>query len=339
MLSLFLMRTVGDKKVAVLGLSSLPLQDTKLTVLDRLLQETQTQADFIVILSNLSPEVNRTIAENYQNVSAILSHKTGETEKVGDVLLAYSGSNGETLGALLLNTDDPPGVSARQIALTEEVKDDTQIRELLQDFYKEVADNPHLQVGGERLFSDGALEQDTLSGYVGSQACATCHQKEFDQWAHTSHATAFNTLLTVGKQFYSECVSCHVTGFKYDTGYQIGNEESKHLAEVGCETCHGPGKQHIRTPLTTNIRGEVKNQVCMECHTPSHSPGFAEIVAHVMPEIDHSRNRAESQRDSGAADARTDETASGVVRDVVLSLWCTGRGRITSVHCEVWGCC
>ena len=282
-----LMKAVGNKKVAVLGLSSLFLQDTN--VLDRLLPEIQKQADFIVILSNLSAEMNRTIAENYQSVSAILSHGTGEPEEIGNVLLTYSGSNGETLGALLLNAGSPLGVSAQQIALTEEVEDDTHIRGLLQDFYKQVANDPQLQAGGERLFSDEPLEQHALSGYVGSQACATCHRKEFDQWAHTSHATAFNTLLTVGKQFYPECVSCHVTGFRYETGYQIGNEEKEQLADVGCETCHGPGKQHITTPLTTNIRGEVKNQVCMECHTPSHSPGFAQIVAHVMPEVDHSR--------------------------------------------------
>ena len=282
-----LTQNVGDKKVAVLGLSSLPLQDTN--VLDRLLPEIQKQADFIVILSNLAPEVNRTIAENYQRVSAILSHGTGEPEEIRNVLLTYSGSNGETLGALLLNTDDTPGVSAQQIALTEEVEDDPQIRELLQNFYNQVANDPQLQAGGERLFSDEPLEQDALSSYVGSQACATCHQKEFDQWAHTSHATAFNTLLTVGKQFYPECVSCHVTGFRYETGYQIGSAEKEQLADVGCETCHGPGKQHITTPLTTNVRGEVKNQVCVECHTPSHSPGFAQIVEHVMPEVDHSR--------------------------------------------------
>ena len=284
------MRSVGDKKVAVLGLSSLGLSDTTLTALDLLLPEIQQQVDIIVILSNLPPEVNRTIAGNYQSLSAILSPGTGETEKVGNVLLAYSGANGETLGALLLNTDDTLSVSAQQIALTEDVEDDTQIRELLQDFYTQVANDPQLQAGGERLFSDEALEQDARSGYVGSQACATCHRQEFDQWAHTSHATALNTLLTVGKQFYPECVSCHVTGFGYETGYQIGNPEEKgHLADVGCETCHGPGKQHITTPLTTNIRGEVKNQVCLECHTPSHSPGFDEILEHVRLEVDHSR--------------------------------------------------
>ena len=283
------MRMVGDQKVAVLGLSSLMLENATPTVLDRFLPEIQKQVDIIVILSNLPPEVNRTIAGNYQSVSAILSPGTGETERIGKVILTYSGTNGETLGALLLNSEAPQGVSAQQIALTEDVEDDTQIRKLLQDFYKEVADNPHLQVGGERLFSDEALEQDARSGYVGSQACATCHRKEFDQWAHTSHATAFNTLLTVGKQFYSECVSCHVTGFRYETGYQIGNKEKEHLAEVSCETCHGPGKQHITTPLTTNIRGEVKNQVCLECHTPFHSPGFDEIIEYVRLEVDHSR--------------------------------------------------
>ncbi len=284
-----LMKTVGNKKVAVLGLSSLSLQDTNLTVLDRLLLELEQETDVIVILSNLPPAVNRTLAEKYPRVSAILSPGTGETENVGNVLLTYSGANGETLGALLLNTGDTPRVSAEHIALTEDVEDDPHIRELLQDFYTQVATDPQLQAGGERLFSDEALEQEAGSGYVGSQACATCHSKAFDQWSHTSHATAFNTLLTVGKQFYPECVSCHVTGFRYETGYQIGTKEKEHLADVGCETCHGPGKQHITTPLTTNIRGEVKQQVCMECHTPSHSPGFAQIVEYVMPEVDHSR--------------------------------------------------
>ena len=287
-------KAVSDKKIAVIGLSSLEnqlmsFQNLKLTFFDNLLPEIEKQVDFIVILSNLLPDVNRAIAENYQNISAILSHETGETEKIGNVLLAYSGFNGETLGVLLLSVDGVPHVSTQQIALTEEVEDDPQIRGLLQDFYKQVANDPDLQEGGKHLFSNEALEQNPLSGYVGSQACATCHQQEFNQWAHTSHATAFNTLLTVGKQFYPECISCHVTGFKYETGYQIGNQESEELIDVGCETCHGPGKQHINTPLTTNIRGQVRNAVCMECHTSSHSPGFSQIVEHVMPEVDHSR--------------------------------------------------
>lgn len=45
----------------------------------------------------------------------------------------------------------------------------------------------------------------------------------------------------------------------------------------------------MTTPLTTNVRGAVENQVCLECHTPTHSPGFDQIIEYVMREVDHSR--------------------------------------------------
>jgi len=93
----------------------------------------------------------------------------------------------------------------------------------------------------------------------------------------------------VGREYYPECVTCHVTGSGYESGYQIGTSERAHLVDVGCETCHGPGKQHVYTPLPENIRGQVPEKVCMECHTPEHSPGFDQLVAQVMPEVDHSR--------------------------------------------------
>ncbi len=302
----FLLKTVGGKTVALIGLSgleepSLPLWKTKpaFDVLDRLLPQVQSQvedsrsktgADFVVILSNLSKEQNREIASKYPNLSAILSSETGEAEQVGSVLLAYSSARGKTLGALTLShAGEGANVSAQQIALTEEVADDPDIRKLLTDFYEQVANTPHLQAGGKPLFFDEPLEREAQNVYVGSQACKECHQKEFEQWSHTSHAATFNTLLTVGRHFYPDCVSCHVTGFGYSSGYQIGNSERKQLAEVGCETCHGPGKGHTYTPLKTNIRGRVEARICMECHTPEHSPGFNEIVQKVMPEVDHSR--------------------------------------------------
>ena len=67
------------------------------------------------------------------------------------------------------------------------------------------------------------LEQDETNSYIGSQACQECHQKEFSQWSHSSHVTAFNTLRTVGREYYPECVTCYVTGSGYESGYQIGN--------------------------------------------------------------------------------------------------------------------
>ena len=252
------------------------------------LSEVQAQSDFIVGLSHSPIEVNRELAERYPSFSAILSPYEGETEKVGDVLLAYCSAKGKTLGALMLTN---PEVDIQHIALTEQVSDDPDIRKLLDDFYHQVATDHQLQIVSHRLFASEPFEQDESNSYIGSQACQECHQKEFSQWSHSSHATAFNTLRTIGREYYPECITCHVTGSGYESGYEIGNTERAHLVDVGCETCHGPGKQHTYTPLKENIRGQVPEKVCMACHTPEHSPGFDQLIEYVMSEVDHSRTQ------------------------------------------------
>lgn len=283
-------KTVGGKRIAVVGLSLNDLAEIE-TISDKLhslLSEVEKQSDFVVGLSHSPPEVNRALAREYPNLSAILSPHEGDTEKIGDVLLASCHSKGKTLGALML-TDT--GAHIQHIALTEPVSEDPDVRKLLDDFYHQVATDHQLQTVRHRLFSAQPEERDETNRYIGSQACQECHQKEFSQWSHSSHATAFNTLRTVGREYYPECVTCHVTGSGYETGYQIGTPDSAHLVDVGCETCHGPGRQHVYTPLKENIRGPVPENVCMECHTPEHSPGFEALVEQVMPEVDHSRTQ------------------------------------------------
>ncbi|MXY27503.1 hypothetical protein F4Y59_04990, partial [Candidatus Poribacteria bacterium] len=284
----YLIKTVGEKRIALVALDfKAPAEIASVSdKFDLLLSEVQAQSDFVVGLSHSSPEVNRALAQKYPNLSAILSPHEGETEKIGNVLLVSCNSKGKTLGALLLTDTE---VDIQQIALTEHVPDDPDIRRLLDDFYHQVATDGQLQAISHRLFALEPFEQDDRNSYIGSQACQECHQKAFTQWSHSSHATAFNTLRTVGREYYPECVTCHATGAGYESGYQIGNSDRKHLADVGCETCHGPGKQHVYTPLKNNIRGQVPEKVCMECHTPEHSPGFDQLIEYVMSEVDHSR--------------------------------------------------
>lgn len=288
----YFIKTVGSKRIALVELSLLETGQTASIPknLDSLMSEVQAEADIVIVSSHLQPEVNKRLAEKYPNISAIMSRDTGDTERVGNVLLTYCYPHGKTLGALTLtDTTGQTSSTVEQIALTEEVGDDPNVRELLNDFYEQVASDPQLQVASHPLFASEVLEQDSNNSYIGSEACQECHRKEFDQWSHSSHATAFNTLRMVGREYYSKCVSCHVTGFGYASGYEIGGSDRAHLAEVGCETCHGPGKQHTYTPLATNIRGKVEASTCMECHQPEHSPGFEQLVAQLMPEVDHSR--------------------------------------------------
>ena len=290
----YLIKTVGGKRIAVIALDlKNPAEVASVSEkLNSLVSEVQAQSDFVVGLSHSPLKVNRELAREYPSFSAILSPYEGETEKIGDVLLAYCPSKGKTLGALVL-TDGELDISSQvqQIALTEHVSDDPDVRKLLDSFYHQVASNHQLQIVSHRLFSSEPFEQDDRNSYIGSQACQQCHQKEFSQWSHSSHATAFNTLRTVGRAYYPECVTCHVTGSGYESGYQIGNSEREHLVDVGCETCHGPGKQHAYTPLKENIRGQVPEKICVSCHTPEHSPGFDQLIQQVMPEVDHSRSQ------------------------------------------------
>jgi len=61
------------------------------------------------------------------------------------------------------------------------------------------------------------------------------------------------------------CVGCHSVGFDPAT-----REIEEH--SVGCESCHGPGGEHVEKPLKTNIvnpkRLSVKRseEVCASCH-------------------------------------------------------------------------
>lgn len=88
--------------------------------------------------------------------------------------------------------------------------------------------------------------------YVGVQACAQCHANEVKKWGETKHSHAYEALEKYAKrpglrQYDPECVSCHTTGFAYQTGFQ-NEKDSKHLMHNGCENCHGPGSGHAKAP-------------------------------------------------------------------------------------------
>ena len=198
-------------------------------------------------------------------------------------------SEGKTLGmiALWLDTNGKlTRYSATELALTGEVGESASIRQVLTDFYLDMAvENPRQD---PPLFAERPLEQQPGNGYVSATACQQCHEQEYLHWSATRHAFAYETLLKKERYFDAGCVSCHTTGFGYQTGFQIGDQDST-LAGVQCETCHGPGKQHVGNPKKSNIRSGADTSLCLACHDTKHSPGFAEVVALHTKDVDHSR--------------------------------------------------
>ena len=223
-----------------------------------------------------------------QNIDIVIQPNDVETvEADGKTLYVASKPEGKTLGLLALWIN-PKGELTRhyatQIALTGDVAESEPVREMLTNFYRKFSESADATL----LFAAEHLEQDPQNGYVSARACQQCHQQEYLQWSATRHAFAYETLLKKERYFDSGCLSCHTTGFGYSTGFQIGDQDSA-FKGVQCETCHGPGKQHVGNPKKDNIRSSADTSLCLECHDTKHSPGFAEVVTLHTKDVDHSR--------------------------------------------------
>ena len=256
-------------------------QHTVALVTGKTSEEVVSQADVVVALG---------VPEHPEHIEVVIRPDEIETT-VSENGTLYVGckSEGKTLGVLAFWMDTR-GKLARhytaELALTGDVAESKSVRQLLTDFYRDAAAESPAQ--DARLFAEQLLEQQPKNGYVSATACQRCHEQEYLQWSATRHAFAYETLLKKERYFDAGCVSCHTTGFGYSTGFQIGDSDST-LKGVQCETCHGPGKQHVGNPKKSNIRSGADTSLCLQCHDTNHSPGFSEVVALHSKDVDHSR--------------------------------------------------
>lgn len=118
--------------------------------------------------------------------------------------------------------------------------------------------------------------------FVGSAACKDCHEAEYGRFRQYSkkavsweHVSRMMPKLTVEEQ--TSCYECHTTG--YGKGGFVSYEKTPHLADVGCETCHGPGGEHAQTGDPATI-GKPTMATCETCHdaTRVKSFGFKPLI-------------------------------------------------------------
>lgn len=125
----------------------------------------------------------------------------------------------------------------------------------------------------------------TRAEYTGSEICGDCHEEEFATWSDQPHAATVAKLKDPGETSDPECLRCHTTAFGKPGGFPTDGRPAQlpDLAVVGCESCHGPGGEHIQeeTPKIGNIvaLGDkcdscVILQICGSCHDEDNDPGF-----------------------------------------------------------------
>ncbi|MBL8694113.1 MAG: hypothetical protein JNJ88_08465 [Planctomycetes bacterium] len=191
--------------------------------------------------------------------------------------------------------------SYRVMTVDGSVPNDEQVQSLI-DGYREKL---HADQWREKLA--GKQPAPPAGGYVGSDACRSCHRTSYATWKNSKHAHAYESLekseRSKGGQWDPQCLKCHVVGWHNlaaegePTGFLAVPKESKDPRDyVGCESCHGPGGEHVKqhkAALTPEEHAAVaaklvKDVTCQKCHDHENSPNFDRDA--YWPKIQHGKD-------------------------------------------------
>ena len=109
----------------------------------------------------------------------------------------------------------------------------------------------------------------SLPTYVGTEGCIECHEEIHTSWTATRHAAAFETLIIEGEQENPACLPCHTLGYGESSGF-VDFATTPELANVQCESCHGPGSHHAADADNVGINVDLNATLCGRCHQSCH---------------------------------------------------------------------
>jgi mono/diheme cytochrome c family protein len=116
------------------------------------------------------------------------------------------------------------------------------------------------------------------ASFVGSKACAECHQEEYDSFLKFSKKpNSFHGVEKMRSDLKPEelkgCYACHTTGYGKPGGF-VDAKTTPDLAQVGCETCHGAGSKHSEAGDPGSITRKPTLESCARCHNAERTGEF-----------------------------------------------------------------
>ncbi len=200
----------------------------------------------------------------------------------GQTMLVTVGKKGKYVGVFGLYPKETPSLRYQLVTLTKAFDGlATPMKKLIEDEYRGTLKAAKVVENYLKLpYSNGA----SGTTFVGARSCKECHPNTYAFWNTTKHAQAFNSLLHDKKPdtaFDAECVSCHTTGFEFNSGWK-SESETPYLAGNQCENCHGPCSKHEAEPdnaeyrklITLTAEQADKNRLCLRCHDDENSRNF-----------------------------------------------------------------
>jgi predicted CXXCH cytochrome family protein len=130
--------------------------------------------------------------------------------------------------------------------------------------------------------------------------CGNCHVDQQSKWVLTGHADAWASLQASGHA-NGTCEACHSVSklgnvATQDSVAYVATKDERYQ-DVQCESCHGPGLNHVTTPTLANRplasitadTGTTLGNGCGECHTGTHEPFVDEWRGSVHGQAPHSQ--------------------------------------------------
>ena len=259
-------------------------------VLKDIFAELDSQTDYQVLMVQGSPEMGKSLAQAYPGFDIVVAtceyddpiNREGDLLNGGNTTLITVGRKGKLVGAFGFYPNQTPRLRYHLVNLgTSFDGPATAMKDLVEKEYRDT-----LKAAG---VVEGFPRNPYVSGapgatYVGAATCKVCHPNAYAKWATSKHAQGYASLLKDPRpntQFDAECVSCHSTGFGYESGWR-SEVLTPHLAGNQCENCHGPGSAHSAKPddkaiiktITLTADQADKNLVCLRCHDAENSTHF-----------------------------------------------------------------
>jgi hypothetical protein len=254
------------------------------STLTRLLPEVRKQADLIVLLAFADEATLAKLAQEFYELDVILGGKVSQPaqklEKENRSLISFVTNESRALGRLRLRLSQGSPVTAVEHEvrlLHDRIPEDVSVQALATAYRAQVRTARLAVDSPERLQDDMVPGVRVAATYVGSAACVECHRTATDVWQKSGHAHAFRTLVEKKADADPKCIGCHTIGFGSPSGYrrEFGGRQ---FADVGCESCHGPGSLHVK-----QHRGDASVSFkyrplgagdCQKCHYGEFSRPF-----------------------------------------------------------------
>jgi len=197
----------------------------------------------------------------------------GLAELANGTRIVYAGSAGARVGRVDVRFAAADGgirLDAQTFALTSSVKNQLGMSLLpqLDSERARIAEEAAAHAERRKKGQKDPVQYESWT-YSSTAACALCHDEETRQWKTTDHAQALASLQKSKRDRDPACLGCHTTGYLLPGGTRSIDTANKSFPDVGCECCHGPSAEHVRSVnKKKGTSRHVEPTTCLGCHTP-----------------------------------------------------------------------